>query len=249
MIYHILNGDSLKEQFPESISGEKIVARECLVDGDVVGESLQDLFNTRAKFLSSAYGGTEKGYFDKTVPEFLKIEKIPNDTEINLWFEDDLFCQVNFWFVIFMLAESGSTDNVNLVRPSIDNQYAFSGMSSAALIQVYHDKKRIDQPIIQILSKFWRLYQSGDKIGMRELADQLPDDYGFVKVAIEADIDRQSINASIGRPKQTLLDIMQDLGTDDFGTIFREFNLREAIYGFGDLQVKRLLDEINNNHH
>ncbi len=36
--YHILNGDSLKEQFPENIQGDIIVARECLVDGNVKGK-------------------------------------------------------------------------------------------------------------------------------------------------------------------------------------------------------------------
>ena len=35
--YHILNGDSLKDVFPKEIYGTCIVARECLVDGDVSG--------------------------------------------------------------------------------------------------------------------------------------------------------------------------------------------------------------------
>lgn len=35
--FHILNGDALKSQFPEQILGEKIIARECLVDGSVEG--------------------------------------------------------------------------------------------------------------------------------------------------------------------------------------------------------------------
>jgi hypothetical protein len=49
-----------------------------------------------------------------------------------------------------------------------------------------------------------------------------------------------------GRPVQSLLEIMDELGTTDFGLIFKEFNKREAIYGFGDLQVKRLLDGLLN---
>jgi hypothetical protein len=31
----------------------------------------------------------------------------------------------------------------------------------------------------------------------------------------------------------------------DFGIIFREFTKRAGIYGFGDLQVKRLLKELD----
>ena len=40
---------------------------------------------------------------------------------------------------------------------------------------------------------------------------------------------------------------MDELNTEQFGLIFKEFCNRESIYGFGDLQVKRLLDEIKNN--
>ncbi|MBL4568251.1 MAG: hypothetical protein JKY69_00790, partial [Flavobacteriaceae bacterium] len=72
--YHILNGDSLKEQFPVTIDGEIIVARECLVDGDVTGCDLDELFRSRAKFISTNYDGySEQDYYDKTVPELLKI--------------------------------------------------------------------------------------------------------------------------------------------------------------------------------
>ena len=33
----------------------------------------------------------------------------------------------------------------------------------------------------------------------------------------------------------------------DFGTVFRIFNQQESIYGFGDLQVKRIFDTIIRN--
>lgn len=90
--FHILNGDSLKEILPANIQGEMIVARECLIDGNVEGKSLDDFFATRAKFISDNYEGSSKqDYYNKTVIEFQKIQAIPQESEINLWFEDDLF--------------------------------------------------------------------------------------------------------------------------------------------------------------
>ena len=104
--YHILNGDSLKKQFPQDLTGEKIIIRECLIEGEIQGNSITDFFQCRAKFISNAYNTTEEKYFEKTVSEFQKIEKIPQEVEINTWFEDDLFCQVNFWFVCYLLDHS-----------------------------------------------------------------------------------------------------------------------------------------------
>jgi len=51
----------------------------------------------------------------------------------------------------------------------------------------------------------------------------------------------------LGRPSQSLIRIINELNTVEFEPIFREFSKREDIYGFGDLQVKRLFNEIKNN--
>jgi len=42
--YNILNGDSLRIQLPNTVSGEIIITRECLVDGDVSGETMEEFF-------------------------------------------------------------------------------------------------------------------------------------------------------------------------------------------------------------
>jgi hypothetical protein len=55
--YHILNGESLRQQFPENIQGNIIVA-ECLVVGNVKGNELNELFHTRSQFISNNYEGT-----------------------------------------------------------------------------------------------------------------------------------------------------------------------------------------------
>ena len=127
--YHILNGDSLKEQFPENIQGEFVVTRECLVDGNVKERDLAELYHSRAKFISENYAGYKvKDYYEKTVPEFQKIQNITEDSDINLWFEDDLFCQVNLWFVISLIYENHKNQPVFLIRPKTNNEYNFGGI-------------------------------------------------------------------------------------------------------------------------
>jgi len=90
---HILNGDALKDQFPPSLKDELIVARECLVDGNVTARSLDELFEARATYLKESYGSTEEFYRNSVITEFKKIISLPDDSTINLWFEDDLFCR------------------------------------------------------------------------------------------------------------------------------------------------------------
>ena len=131
--YHILNGDILKEQFPD-ISGELIVARECLVDGDVNGKNLAELYNSRAKFISKNYRGYSiRDYYEKTVPEFQKIQDIPENSDINLWFEDDLFCQVNLWFVVTATTE----EHLQAVLIVIEENTGIAVMS-LPMLESYH---------------------------------------------------------------------------------------------------------------
>jgi hypothetical protein len=246
--YHILNGDSLKEQFPNNIKGELIVARECLVDGNVQGSDLSELYHSRAQFISKNYKGyKDKDYYERTVPEFNKIQNITKDSDIHLWFEDDLFCQVNLWFVIKLIYENYKNQQVFLIRPKTNYEYNFGGMNKEELLNEFRNKIKIELPELKELSKLWKLFQQGDCDEMIRIAERLDKRFPFLIYAIRAHIDRLPSDGILGRPVQTLIQIMDELNTAEFDPIFKEFNRREGIYGFGDLQVKRLLNEIKNN--
>lgn len=241
---HILNGDALKLQFPKSIQGEIVIARECLVDGDVEGNDLDKLFDVRAKFLSQHYGGTEQEYFGEVVPEFIKIMNIKAGTDVILWFEDDLFCQVNFWFVVYLLIQKSSAKNVFLVRPKQHTPYGFGGLSEIELVTAYEMRIRLTD--LEKIAALWQLYQDDNTQKMLKYAEELEQQYPFLLVAVKAHIDRIPVNGKLGRPLESLKAIVNELKTEEFGKVFQEFCKRESIYGFGDLQVKRLYDKIVN---
>ncbi len=238
--FHVLNGDALKEQFPSEIKGKKIVARLCLVDGPVEGATTEELFAVRAKFIAQNYPGfTEADYFNYAL-ETRSIQEIPNGSTINLWFEDDLFCQVNFWFILdFINKDKNYT--LNLVRPLAHSEYAFGGMNEAELIQALENKIEITKEDQKILKQFWNAYQENDLLELLMLAQDVKEKFPFLIPAIYAHLDRLS---EPSRPKSTLMKIMKDLKTDQFGLVFQAFCKKESIYGFGDLQVKRIYDEI-----
>ena len=242
--YHILNGDALKSLFPKEIDGEIIVFRECLVDGDVVGNTPEDFFRTRAKFISKNYEEqTVKDYYEKVVPEFEKMQSVVEDADINLWFEDDLFCQVNFWFAINFLKDK--TNPIYLVRPPKHSQYSFGRLNKSQLISIYRKKLHLEK--INELSKLWKFYRDNDTENLLKIAEKLKKHYPFVLSAVKVHIERLPKAGYLGRPKESLIQIVKELKTGQFGPVFIEFCRRESIYGFGDLQVKRLLEEMRRN--
>lgn len=242
--FHILNGDALRQQFPKTIAGQIIVCRECLVDGDVSGENLDQLFQNRADFISDNYDGERQDYFDKVASQFQKVRKIVN-SDINLWFEDDLFCQVNCWFVTSLIQKENSGNKVYLVRPRIHTRYSFGGMDQSELLAVYKDRQALAE--LDEISDLWDSYQRNDIPSIQAIAAGLKDKYPFISEAVEAHVQRLPRDRKPGRPIASLMTIMDELNTDEFAPIFREFCKRESIYGFGDLQVKRLYDQIVEN--
>ncbi|QQS37374.1 MAG: DUF1835 domain-containing protein [Ignavibacteriales bacterium] len=243
--FHILNGDALKDIFPEDLPGEIIICRECLVDGSVEGDTLDKLFAARAEFLNNADEETKHiDYFSYVVTEFEKIGSIPKDSEINLWFEDDLFCQVNMWFVFHLLDEYGIDNSLFLVHPSAGLQYGFAGMNKDELIQAFSRRQPVSPTDFSQLKHLWKNYQHNNVNELLRISTQLNKHYPFLLPAVKAHIELIPSEGNPGRPKQTLLNISNELNTKHFGTIFREFCKRESIYGFGDLQVKRMLEEL-----
>ncbi len=241
---HILNGDALKDIFPASISGEQIIMRECLVDGSVAGDTLDGFFKTRAKYISETIPNVSKqDYFEQTVPELSKLLSIAQDTEINLWFEEDLFCQVNFWFCVHTLVNAGRWNNLYLVLPVKPNQYAFGYCSTDELEQFYKNRISIDNA--DLIAKLWTNYQSANFHEMRKVAEGLKE-ITCISRAVKAHIDRVPEDETKGLPYQTLKEIINELRTDEFAPVFKEFITRLPIYGYGDFQVQKLLKMIKN---
>lgn len=234
-VFHILNGDALKEQFPKQILGTQIVMRECLVDGPVDGNTITDFFDTRATFISQHYATEKSIYHNTSKSEIEKILEIPNHATIYLWFEDDLFCQVNMWFVSSLLEKYLIKNNLELflVRPSrsyLDEvipqnylQYGFGGLDEKHLEKALENPVAINNGTLVLFSKLWRAYQDNDNKSMSSIFSQMDNQYSFIGEAIQAQIDRKIGKKEKGRPEEILLEIMKELNTTDFKKIFPAF--------------------------
>ncbi len=241
---HILNGDALKEQFPGEIEGEVIIARECLVEGDVDGDDFDTFFKNRAEFISQHYDDSKEAYHNNVRTEFQKIHNIGSNADINLWFEDDLFCQVNFWFVTYLLSHSKNDNKVFLIRPSAHNFYGFGGLSRLELISAYKSRKEIKEPLR--VANLWVDYRNKDWKNLMATANTIKNEFPFIIPAVQAQIERIPEGDDPGRPIRVIVEIMEELQTENFGRIFKEFSKREPIYGFGDLQLKALFEKAKN---
>lgn len=241
MIYHVLPGDSLVEEFRKAdIGGEIIVCREALISGPIDADSLDEFWQQRARFVLSEYGEDEIEYHEKTAATLNKLAELESDAEVNLWFEYELFCSVNLWFCLSLLNETGAT--VYRVEPiGLDEDKRWDGFGHFVaddLKACFEMRHKLSQSDAYLGAQLWNAYRRKDDLKLKELASM--DNAAFpclsevVAAANEKDIQPLEI-----------LRVITAKGEKDFGKIFVEFKKRAGVYGFGDAQVQRLLDHIS----
>jgi hypothetical protein len=239
MKIHVLAGDALADNFKDSgIAGEPVVCRECLVEGDVRAANPEDFWKVRAGFIKSAYGEDEEKYFAEVVAEFEKLKNLAPGTEVNLWFEYELFCQTNMWFCLSLLQNTPASVYrvAPVVRTEADVWKGFGNLSAEDLKKCFAERIKFRDEDIRLGAWLWQAYQNADYEKLEKLSETESECFPRLKEVCRAEIEKNS------RPQKVLREIIEN-GSTDFNEIFPEFTLRAGVYGFGDAQVKRLLTD------
>lgn len=238
MIYHVLPGDAHVEEFKKTkIDGEMIVCRECLSVGDVDADSLPEFWEQRAHFILSEYGEDEIDYHEKVADELAKLLDVGKDDEINLWFEYELFCSVNMWFCLWLLSETeAQVYRVEpIVRSEADRWLGFGNLTADDLKTGFDARTKFTAEEIALGSALWNAYRTNDNTKLGELSTTTSACFPYLKEICEAAIEKDT------RPHEIIAEIQFE-GKTEFDEIFSEFTRRAGEYGFGDLQVKKLVE-------
>jgi hypothetical protein len=210
-----------------------------LIDGDLKANNLEDFWNVRDAYLSNSFVKPDNFYKEKVKSEFDKLIENANGSEINLWFEYELFCQVNLWFCLWLLSEKDA--EINIVYPIVkDEKDIWSGfgyLDEDDLKKSFGKRIKLSSDDISFGSKLWNAFQNKNNTTLKSLSEAESKSFPTLKEVGNAACEIET------RPRETLKEIMKN-GETNFGKVFQEFNRIEAIYGFGDLQVKKIFDHL-----
>ena len=229
MTIHILNGDSLAENF--NLDGEKIIYRECLIDGDLRAQNLNELWRVRAEHIKKSYGADD--YVEKVKAELDKLNNLTPADEVNLWFGNEAFCQVNMWVFLHLLEAKGA--KVFRVFPDSEGW----NCSFKNLQKCFESRQKLTKDDFQLGKQLWKAFCFQDFKSLKKMSETEFDNFPHLDKVCQALIEIDT------KPKQILREIVKQ-GETDFSKIFIQFQAIAGVYGFGDSQVKRILDNMNN---
>ncbi|MEE2802187.1 MAG: DUF1835 domain-containing protein [Bacteroidota bacterium] len=240
--YHILNGDALRNRFPAELNGKCITFRECFIDGPLKAQSYEQLLIDRSQYIKQEYNSTHQEYNDLVIKELEKLSNIPDNSEVNLWFEDDLFCQSNLWFVLHRFHQINKKNiKLYLIRPLNAFPYSYGHHSNNELIHIYTNRQKLEQ--LELWSNLWRSYADGNTTTLLQIATQLKSNYTHVRAAEDSHINRLPNNNSDGQPQEFVKNLIKQNPNLSFKQVFIAFQDKFPQYGYGDTQVRKWFDQ------
>jgi hypothetical protein len=251
-ILHILNGDSALSGFNETgLDGDVLIWREVLSEGPLQENILSGSFwSERSKWITKTFNETPENYQHKVIDELGKLNS--DYTEINLWFEFDLHCQVNLLGVLQMLTKKAdmSAPAIYLIclADCVQFNYArgLGELSGEQFEELYDAREHINEWEFELAAEAWQLYVNGNAAELEKWLNENSFWGGvpLLKPALQAHLKRLQINANgLSYIEQRLLDIYNG-GAKTRSAIFTNFWDTEKIYGMGDQEIDIYLNRL-----
>jgi hypothetical protein len=245
---HIHNGDSTAGTAKHfGIPGKHFAFREALIDGPTPsGLYGHEWIRLRAEFLSNTYEPNREQVRSDLVKQDTALREFSDHDEVILWFEHDLFCQVNLVYLLdwFSRQELGRT-RLSLIcigefpgKPDFRGLGELSGDQLATLLGVRHEVTGAE---LKVGSNAWQAYCAPDPLNIAKLLEQDTSPLPYLKNALLLHLMRfPSVRNGLGRVENSALELISS-GSSTFGSLFPRLVAKEPRFGFGDVQIQSWL--------
>jgi len=250
-LLHITNGDSFTERLQSlPLKGDIITWREMLCEGKTLCTVGSETFwKTRFEFLNKNYKVSKSWFVEKTLKEYRSLCNHKQQDQIVLWFEYDLFCQINMLAVLSWLKTHRRHAEISLVcsgkEDDSEKLYALNELSEEQLLKHYENRVVLSQDDIEYADYVWQLYCSDNPIRLENLTDFENYQFDYLSDAVNAHLKRfPSIKTGLNAVETNLLQIALKEKPKSKGAFLNAILSTPNPYGYGDSQYERLLTSI-----
>ncbi len=250
----MLNGQALLPKFRQSgLTGKVLIWNEMLCEGPVSYPVCSEEFcKQRAAFFTEHFPEVQKDYLQHVMLPlndlFLLIEQEAELNEITLWFEYDLFCQLNLLAVLSLLFQLEiPQDQIRIISVSEKNGVAanFSDFETEELKELHETAFIISEEQFENYHSLWQLYCSHNHQLLLPFCDRhLSDGPLPARAAIKSHLARfPSAENGLNEIENSLLKMIArtPMAQEELWLHARK---QLHHYGFGDVQFRWYLSKL-----
>ncbi|MFI2743219.1 DUF1835 domain-containing protein [Zhouia sp. PK063] len=248
---HITNGDSFTAVLQKlPIEGEIITWREMLCEGKTTSDvGSESFWRIRFDYLNKLYKVSKSTFIDATLKEYRSLCNHKVEEEIILWFEYDVFCQINMIAVISWLKKHRPYATVHLVCSGKEDNtkklYGLSELTEEKVLELYKKKIELTRDDIEYADYLWQLYCSDNPIRLELALKHNKSQFKYLDDALKSHILRfPSVENGLNDLENHVLQLANT------GKITRQEALVAKVlkdqknYGFGDLQFHKMITDL-----
>ena len=248
---HITNGDSFTQRLQKlRFKGEIITWREMLCEGKTVTNVGSEAFwKTRFDFLHKNYNVSKSWFVEKTLKEYRSLCNHKQEEEIILWFEYDLFCQINMLAVISWLKTHRRHVQISLVCSGKEDEtnrlYALNDLSDDQIRKLFKKRVELSQDDIEFADYVWQLYCSDNPIRLEHLTDFDHYQFKYLGEALKTHLKRfPTIKNGLNEIENRVLHVAAEEKPKSRKELLSSLLVNQGWYGFGDSQYERILKNL-----
>lgn len=248
---HITNGDEFTAVLKTlDISGNIITWREMLCEGKTTPEVGSETFwRQRYEFLNRAYKVTKDTFINRTLKEYRNLCNQKSQDEIVLWFNKDLFCQINMIAVLSWIKKNRSNATIYLIGSGVEKDStptpSLSTLDKAALEKLYKDRLLLNKDDIEYGDYIWQLYCENSPIRLQSAIKQNNSQLQYLTNVIQTHLHRfPSLKNGLNQLENKMLDkaLYQNIKSKD---LLVDAMLKDpGYYGYGDIQYYKIASKL-----
>lgn len=240
---HITNGDAVLYLFKKAhITGTHVAWRDCLNEGPVpFGLSLEDMSAIRARYLATrGYGNPIKLIHDFQTRD-AQIRKAGEFEEVVLWYEHDLYDQLQLLQVLTVLGEL----DLEPGRVSLIQSDHYLGMMSAEEIALLLPRRRTATPaVVASARRAWERVTSPSPRDLYAAAQEDTIGLPFLRPALQRLREEYpSVRDGLSRSQRQALQTVA-FGPGRGEELFRRAQAREEASFMGDFNFAAILNDL-----
>ncbi len=248
---HITNGDSFTQRLKSlPFKGEIITWREMLCEGRTeTNVGSESFWKTRFEFLHKNYNVSKSYFIEKTLKEYRSLCNHKQQDEIILWFEYDLFCQINMIAVLSWLKTHRRDAQISLIcsgnEDETDTLYGLCDNDDEKIKTLYNKRVYLTQDDIEFADYIWQLYCSDNPIRLENMSDFEHYHFDYLSNAIKVHLKRfPSIKNGLNELENRIMRLAVEQKPKNKKELVKNIMANQGYYGYGDTQFDRIITSL-----